>query len=67
MKKAKKKSDQAIINTWIEDTERYISIGDFELGGNGSVKIFKPTGLAHVFEIQTCDGVFTVTFQRKMS
>ena len=66
MKKIKKKSDQAIINTWIENAERFIGIGDFEMGGNGSPKVFKKTERANVFEIETSDGTFIITFERKV-
>lgn len=62
----KKMSDQAIINTWIENTERYLGVADFELGGFGTVKIFKKTGLAHVFEIDMGGGeIFLASFERK--
>ena len=55
-----------MINTWIEHVERFVGIGDFEMGGNGTVSIFKKTGLAHVFEIDMGRGeIFTVSFERK--
>lgn len=66
MKKIKKKSDQVIINIWIESAERFIGIGDFEMGGDGSPKVFKKTERANGFEIETFDGIFTITFERKV-
>ena len=65
MKKDKIPSDQAIINTWMENIERGLSVFHHELGGGSYIKMFKPTGRANVFEFETAYGVFTATFERK--
>lgn len=65
MKKQKKKSDIAIINTWIEWAETAFAVYSFEMGSNVLKKILKPTDRANVFEIETADGPFKIIFERK--
>jgi len=57
-KKTKPKSDQAIINTWVE-AMRYFQDGD------KFSDIFKTTGRANVFEVNMGGVIFTATFERK--